>query len=340
MVQEAIGPWLPAVGMPQQDKQVLFNMLDANRDGKVTREEVPEPMRANTKPYFDVAGKDELTAAEWLAAFQKLNEKKQGPDFFSALDRNKDGSVTIEEIDETAATELNLSGVETKSLLDAMRQSGKRAFTRQEINQLIGPMVQRADRRRNLQNVFRKLDVNKDGKISVAEAPKDERADLERFLSSRKQPLSAELTEEQFFKLLEEAIPSPQLPRLAHKPAAFQVLDVNRDGFVSPDELLDVGEKFSRLDVDRDNQVSLDEFVGEPGKTIEPEPEVADKPVEPDTKNDIARFVSNFFDKFDKDKNGKLTKGELSEDRINNGDYDDDGAMSRAELTEYMSRRR
>ncbi|MBD3672102.1 MAG: hypothetical protein HUJ26_01135, partial [Planctomycetaceae bacterium] len=138
--QPAANPTPPTVqGRPGNrghfpDPQQMFEFLDRNRDGQLTRAEMPEPFRERFAPVFVSVGKDWLNVEEFQTALSILREdapsqQRQMPtedQFFSRLDENQDGKVTIEEVPVTIRAEV-------KPLFD---QLGKTAITREDFEKL------------------------------------------------------------------------------------------------------------------------------------------------------------------------------------------------------------
>lgn len=317
----------------------LFDFLDKNRDGKVTRDEVPEDWRPRVERIFRAAGKDELTRDDFVT--------KRPRTFFSLLDADNDGLVTREEI-ETAAADpmsLRLNGLQTKPLFEAMRAAGLDSFNEAELNTLLLPVLRRQMLDQGLAETFRRLDTNGDGRATVQEAPPTLRDGLRRMLERLNRDPDSALTFEQFESLArasQEKLQQPAPQRLTSVPAAFQVLDADRSGTITPDELTDVVQRLGRLDADNNNELSLAEFMGTlPGQDVE----ITDRgnpppPAPPRTeqKRDPAAFVDAFFARFDADKNGKLSPREVPsfEQRFGRFDVDGDGEVGRSEMIEAV----
>lgn len=116
------GPGGPGGGF---DPGQMFGRMDTNSDGKVSRGEVPEPLRERFGRLFDAAGKDDLTQEEFGTQLRQLmsENRRPGPDgrpemmgppggpgmgpeggrgrgpvLFGMLDKNSDGQLTKEEL--------------------------------------------------------------------------------------------------------------------------------------------------------------------------------------------------------------------------------------------------
>ncbi len=329
----------------------FFEAYDANKDGKVVREEIPEAMRPRMERLFQSTGKDALTVEDFERRPMATPKPKE-PTLFELIDNDKDGIVTRAEIDWAASdTASPVRSLASGPLFAALKGSDKDRFTNAEMMALLLPIVKQEERKRT----FMTLDVNKDGKISVEEAPQQYRGSLERLMSNGKLPLSSKVTFQQFEELLATPVKPSESQALNRVPAAFQLLDANRDGLLSTEEFFaeDAVQRLSRLDSNLDGLLSVAEFMGSvPGAPSEPMrkppvrepqpsppklgPEVQPlpKPPTPDT-----TFVEKFFARFDKDKNGKITTDEVPEQtaaQFGSLDIDGDGAVSRAEMTEAV----
>ncbi len=92
------------------DVERVFGFLDTNKDGKLTRKELPERAKERFEKMFDKLGKDEISKTEFLAAARKFRPqpgqkpgkfgKDQAGDFFKRFDKNKDGKVILSEVPE------------------------------------------------------------------------------------------------------------------------------------------------------------------------------------------------------------------------------------------------
>ena len=78
--REPVNPSVPLnpVGGPSprdgMDAKQRFEMLDANKDGKLTLEELPAPIRDRMKPLFERVGQDDIN----LQKFSQIGGRGQG----------------------------------------------------------------------------------------------------------------------------------------------------------------------------------------------------------------------------------------------------------------------
>ncbi len=109
-----------AQGQGGPDAGAFFDRLDANKDGKLTKDELPE-RAAERIMQADADGDGEVTKEELEAAREKMGGRRGGQGqggpnqagrgqggpqagaFFERLDANKDGKLTKDELPERAA---------------------------------------------------------------------------------------------------------------------------------------------------------------------------------------------------------------------------------------------
>jgi Ca2+-binding EF-hand superfamily protein len=176
--------------------EALFSQLDKDSNGQLAKDEVPENQVRFFERLARVGDKDEdgeLSKDEFVAAMNtpEIQSRQQpggegrpggGPggrpgmnpeEMFSQMDRNGDGKITRDEIPERAADRLN-------PIFDRL---GKSELTRDELRQAMERAGGGApggrpgmDRRFGEEMVarLRNLDANKDGKVTLEEAPEGE----------------------------------------------------------------------------------------------------------------------------------------------------------------------
>jgi Ca2+-binding EF-hand superfamily protein len=179
------------------DPKRIFEMLDKNKDGKLTREEASK--RPRVLALFDRLGKDELTledlsalnkggqgkkkrptavAAETSAnnSSEEMSEGKDGrpvPAFFQLLDTNHDGRLSQEELSKAAALfdklDRNHDGfLDPKELMAAAPKGDGEEMAAPSGRPAARPNFRNGQR---LYQMIMRADTNGDGKISEEEAP-------------------------------------------------------------------------------------------------------------------------------------------------------------------------
>lgn len=301
------------------------------------------------------AGRTRVTVPMSMLGAGPVQQRREPVTFFSILDANRDGVVTRAEIAEAEANPMKfqLSGLQTAPVFDALKRSTLTEFSAADFDRTLMEFSKSVQRSKRAE-AFKDLDVDGDGTISVAEVPREFRPLLEELLSMARMPLDSRITLEELDRIAKVARLAP--PKAAPRvPAAFQLIDLNRDGFIQPAELVDIVDRLAKLDTDGDDKLSLNEFLGPEspdvppttGQKPEPNPPAANQPRQPKPEplpaprlTPAEKFAADFFAKFDTDKNGKLTAAEIPErasSKIGKLDYNGDGAISRSELIEGLS---
>jgi Ca2+-binding EF-hand superfamily protein len=184
---------------PNLDPKKIFQVLDKNKDGKLTRDEVEG--RPRIKALFDRLGKDELTLDDLTKAMQsggkakKAGKKKLAkaaakaenmeaegasglPPFARLLDTNHDGRLSREEL--ARAVELfDRLDRNHDGFLDARELTEMPAVASTE-GPVINPAAPLARKKKgannfggpNAEQIFKRADKDGDGKLSMEEAPK------------------------------------------------------------------------------------------------------------------------------------------------------------------------
>lgn len=174
---------------PGADK--LFKRFDANHDGKLTADEVPEKRREMVKAWINRGDKNsdgaltEEELAQVLERGKKLADAKKGEgkrpegadmarQFFRRLDKNGDGKVTLDELPEERRERFS-------KLIERADKDGDKALTLEEFAagarpRQDGPPPGRPDQPPRFGGpgrppavLFLALDTDKDGKLSAAE---------------------------------------------------------------------------------------------------------------------------------------------------------------------------
>jgi len=152
-----VRPGMPmGAGRPSEMVDTLFS-FDVNKDGKLSKEEVPERMQgifARADADNDgILTREELTKA--TATQERRGERGDGPPpdlIFRALDANQDGALSEAEIAGSLAA------------LRTLDKNGDGTLASEEIRPpMRGGM--------NMDRMFEEYDADKDGKLSKTEMP-------------------------------------------------------------------------------------------------------------------------------------------------------------------------
>ena len=298
----AANPLFAAPEQGDSKRQDIFQQLDKNSDGTVTADEVPE----DKERFFDHLirsgdkNKDgKLSQDEFQSGLKKEEQKfpaGEGPNrnrdprafqmMLNRLDKNGDKKISKDELPEPLRDRLeplfkrlNKDEISLEEFAKfASRFRGNRKEGNPPGNRPPNPREMSAE---GAKRFFDMLDTNKDGKLTLDEAPERGKPILRRLLEKSGKGENAELTQEEFRKELaafrpdrrpgDKEMKRPQMrdkekstrdnsPRRRPTPALMMALDTNRDGKLSKDELKKVSQVFDQLDQNKDGSLDMREM--------------------------------------------------------------------------------
>lgn len=241
----------------------LFDRIDRDRDGKLTRDELrdlPEPMRDRFAALFDRAGKEALTRDEFLQALRSFRDAGgpgRGPqrgegglslEILRRLDVNGDGRITREELPPELRE--RMSGIFERLGSDSIDLQRLAEFSQRREGGPDRPGMAFRDAERR---------------------PEEGRPrDGERRPEEGRPPFG-----------FGDRRPEEGRPPFGPTPAFFRILDANGNGRISKAEMLRVAQLFDDLDRNGDGELDLAELMGFPGREGF-RPEGGERPGRPD----------------------------------------------------------
>lgn len=280
----------------------LFKDLDKNSDGQLSVDEVGEERRRFFERLVRVGDKNDdgkLSSEEFQNASKSddrpvepgrgegggpggLGSPANAEEMFKRLDTNGDGKLTKSEIPERARGFLG----------PIFERLGKDELTKEDIIRVsrrlaggegFGSLEVR-------EAMFKRLDSNGDGKLTLSEVPERGRPMVENMLSELKRDKDGSISKEEFLAstgrfqenrrrpAAERAAEGERKPEGERRPDGerrpegerrplprfFEKIDANRDGRISAEELAKASELFKELDENGDGQLDPRELLGPP----------------------------------------------------------------------------
>ncbi len=223
------------------DPAEMIKRLDKNNDGKLSKDELPEPLRDRFGKVFEKLGKDSLSGDEFRQAMTELGPMPGGPgpgaegrpnpeEMFKRFDKNNDGKVTLDEVPEQFRDRV-------KPVFD---RAGKDVLTLDDVR----AFAQRGE---------------------GGPRPEGRKPDGERGQRPEGEPRrEGDRRPEAGPPRDGERRPDGEGRRQPPAPLFFQMLDRNKDGLISRDELDGLRELFKELDRNNDGQLDRAELLGPP----------------------------------------------------------------------------
>jgi len=231
---------------------------------------------------------------------------------FSKVDADNDGKITRDEV----AKFLNLTPEPKKEGKDAPK---KKAEKPPEKKSEAAPMVEPRTIKERVDDLFRRYDLDKDGKIQRKELPGASDEQWQRYDRTRDDALNRREATRYVEEQLEAAKRRP-------RPDNFMDLfDMNRDKKVTRKEYDGPGQFFRMYDADRDNVITEAELAAPQMVNVRPEDEM-------DMDGPTSLPKQGLLERYDADKDGRITPEEFKAENVfRRLDKNGDGVLSGAE---------
>lgn len=365
----------------------LVRIGDTDNNGELTQSEF-------SKATSDTIGP---APAGNLPGRRPENSRFDGVEFFKRLDRNGDGKLTRSELPDQVAERLG----------PVFAKSGKEALTLEDFQQLRqnmeragrGQAAGGATQFGNPAEIFKRLDQNGDGKLTAEEAPEQGRRMVAAILERSNKGQDGSLTLQEFEAAINRFNRGPQndrqrpagndtdRPKNADRPsddramrrtgeldrpdtggpAFLRILDANRDGRLTRDELSNAVVLLERLDQNQDGALDPRELFGgsrpdsmnrsrensEGSRSDRPRrpasesgddtPKPAGTSKRPQGRRPGNGSAEEIFKQVDRDRDGKISQSEAPDRMKQNFDRLDsnsDGSVSLEELQQAFNRTR
>lgn len=360
-LEQPINPALAGGQGGGTEADAIFKRLDANNDGKVTLEEVPEEAKDKFRGAIERGDTDKdgtLTLAEFRAVMGQApaanpntpptrpgNPQGGAEAMFKYLDANNDGILKPEEIPEPRRENF-------KNALEKLDSGSKGGLNLEEFRKLYAMMNPQGGApgqpgqpggRPGLEAMFKAMDKNADGKVTPDEVPEERRENFTRMLERGDTNNDGGLDKEEYAKVFGNMPGAPGTPQQG-RPEVGQIAkrlleqqDTNKDGKLSKDEAGErMKEHFEQLDANSDgflDEAEITKMLSQFGPNRpDGNPQGANRP-------ESGQYLKRLLEERDTNKDGKLSKDEVGErlkENFEKLDANGDGFLDETELAKMF----
>ena len=258
---------------PEPSSKALFQRLDSDGNGRLSASEFPADRRRLIERLLRVADQDqdgELTPAEFQRGIQpdgptrslvpsrpQVPEPEQLRSLLTRFNRNQDDKVEVDEVPERFRPQF-------RQLVARLDRNGDGAIGLMEFDAAFRkdtlPMRAATDAP-VAANLFRRVDKDGNGEVTLDEVPKNRREQFERLLDLADQDADGGLTRQEFLRGWSLLQQRRQSDRSLRPPSnrLWMVLDRDQDGTLSADEIANAQQQLATLDKNGDGKLSAGE---------------------------------------------------------------------------------
>jgi Ca2+-binding EF-hand superfamily protein len=258
-------PQQPPGQAGQADPAAIFERLDRNKDGFLTKDELPERLRDRFDE-IDTNKDGKISKEEFVKARGRTSPPapplpgSPPPDLlFRLLDTDGDGRLSAEELRNAI------------KLLEKLDKNKDGYIDRFELEQAMGgrptppagPPAERPEVNRLVERAFEEMDRNKDGKISKDEARGPIAENFDRIDTNKDGFIDREeLRQAALRRMMGPGAPPGTTPGTSRALPTFDSLDKDADGRLTREEVqgTPLANRFDEIDTNKDGKIDPKEY--------------------------------------------------------------------------------